>query len=73
MNGRKFSLTDLPGICRAILTGRSEREISRKYGCSPSTVCEYRKALKPETSPMKRFSVFLLTLLLRRCVLMRQR
>ena len=46
MNGRKFSLTDLPGICRAILTGRSEREISRKYGCSPSTVCDYRKRLK---------------------------
>lgn len=45
MNGRKFSLTDLPGICKAILTGKSEREIQKRFGCSPSTAHKYKKRL----------------------------
>ena len=43
---RKFRLADLPAICRGILTGKSLREVAGQYGCSPSTVHEYREILK---------------------------
>ena len=43
---RKFRLADLPAICRGILTGKSLRKIAEDYGCSPSTVHEYREILK---------------------------
>ena len=43
---RKFRLADLPAICRGILTGKSLRKIAGDYGCSPSTVHEYREILK---------------------------